>query len=155
MSRHLFGFERAWARAALDAIYPAAACKALPQGIATSDVDGFMDDLFVHVPLMVWLGLRVAIWIVALAPIVLLRRLATITTLRPADRAVVLQRLVASQRYAVRQLVIALKATGGMLYGSTPGVRAQVQRAHGPRSRVRGKLRLPLLEAAGEVRRVQ
>jgi hypothetical protein len=143
--RGLFGFERAWAKAALDAIYPAAACEALPQGIAASDLDGFFDDLFIHVPLMVWLGLRVAIWIIALAPLVLLRRLATISMLPPGDRVVVIRRLASSKRYAVRQLVLALKASGGLLYASAPAVRARVLEPASSPSLTGNKRRLPLV----------
>jgi hypothetical protein len=151
MMRALFRFERVWARAALETIYPTAASRELPLGISVFDVDSFFDDLLVRLPLLTALGLRAAIWLVALAPLFVLHRLSTIARLGATDRRVLILRLLGSQRYAVRQLVYALKATGGLLYGSSATVRGRVLHPPALPARSGGKVRLPVL--ASEVRR--
>jgi hypothetical protein len=153
MIRALFRFERVWARAALDAIYPSAASKDLPVGISAFDVDSFFDDLFLRLPLVTALGLRAAIWMVALAPLFVLHRLSTIARLGSGDRNLLILRLLGSQRYAVRQLVMALKATGGIFYGGAPQIRERVLHPQGRdsgRDSGRVKTRLPMLPPAPE-----
>jgi hypothetical protein len=122
--RSLARFERNWARAALGAIYPKGASPALPIGIGDLDIEAFLADLLRRIPLTAALGLRVAIWIVALAPVFLMRRLATVARLGPLEQQALVALLLSSSSYAVRQLVMALKATGGLLYGAAESVRA-------------------------------
>ncbi len=124
--RSMTKVERGWARAALGAIYPSGACDALPMGVCEFDVEGFLDDLFQRIPLQAVLGLRVAVWIVALAPVFLLGRVVTIVRLSEEERQAVVARLLSSTIYSVRQLVVALKATGGLFYGGVGAVRAAV-----------------------------
>jgi hypothetical protein len=121
--RSLTRVERSWARATLEAIYPARSCDALPLGIGDLDVEGFLADLLRRIPLTSALGLRVAIWIVALAPIFLLRRFVTVNRLGSLEQQAIVLALLSSSIYAVRQLVTALKATGGLLYGAAASVR--------------------------------
>ena len=125
--RKLSRMEMRWASATLIAIFPAPAkdeaCK-MPLGIADLDIDGYLTGTFARIPLEPAIGLRAAIWIAALAPLFVLGRLATITGLSAAERSDLLSRLIASPIYAVRQLVIALKAVGAMLYAGAPVVRA-------------------------------
>ena len=72
----------------------------------------FFDEVVASVPLEPSLGLRVTLWIIALAPLFTIRRLATIASLEPEARQRVLDRLLASRVYAVRQLVAGFKAMG-------------------------------------------
>lgn len=126
MKPRLFGFELAWADAAFDAIYPAPPRSALPHGIATMHPGRFFDDIVARVPLEQSLGLRVALWIIGLAPIFALRRLATIATVDADDRPRVIERLLMSPFYAVRQLVAAFKAMGSLLYAQSADVHARM-----------------------------
>jgi hypothetical protein len=117
--RSLARFERNWARAALGAIYPKGASPALPIGIGDLDIEAFLADLLRRIPLTAALGL-----LVALAPVFLMRRLATVARLGPLEQQALVALLLSSSSYAVRQLVMALKATGGLLYGAAESVRA-------------------------------
>jgi hypothetical protein len=122
--RTLSRLERRWAGAALCAIFPAPPPGAGARlGLSELDVDGFLTSTFARIPLEPALGLRIAIWIVALAPIFVLGRFATILALSAAERERVLTHLVVSKVYVVRQLVLALKAIGAMLYVAPRGAR--------------------------------
>lgn len=118
----LFGFELAWATAAFDAVFPERT--ALPHGIARMQPARFLADLIAASPLEQSIGLRLTLWLVALAPLWFLRRPKTIADIQPDERQRVLERLLASHVYAVRQLVVAFKAVGAMLYAQSPEARA-------------------------------
>lgn len=118
----LFGFELAWATAAFDAVFPERT--ALPHGIARMNPGRFLADVIAASPLEQSIGLRVTLWIVALAPLWFLRRPKTIADIRPEERQRVLELLLASPVYAVRQLVVAFKALGSMLYSQSAEARA-------------------------------
>ncbi len=126
----LFGFELAWAAAAFDAVLPEGT--ALPHGIARMNPARFFADTVASSPLEQSLGLRATLWIVALAPLWLLRRPRTIRDIAPDDRRRVLERLLASPVYAVRQLVVAFKAMGSMLYAQSPEARAAMTTPRDP-----------------------
>jgi hypothetical protein len=120
-------FENRWAEAALGAIFPGSRDEGLAD-ILAMDVPGFLSRVMRTVPFQAALGLRVAIWLVALAPLFVLGRFATIARLALPERESVVARLVASQRYAVRSLVMILKTMGALLYAGDDGVRARMQR---------------------------
>jgi hypothetical protein len=120
-------WEGRWAEAAVGAIFPGS----LEDGLAdirAMDVPGFLQRVVRSVPLKAALGLRMAIWLVALAPLVLLRRFATIAGLALEEREAVVARLVASKTYAIRSLVMILKTMGALLYAGDDSVRARMQR---------------------------
>jgi len=118
----LFDFELAWARAAFDAVFPESAT--MPHGIARLEPERDFADLVATCPLEQAIGLRLSIWLLALAPLVVLRRARTIAGIAPAERQQVLVLLLASSIYAVRQLTMAFKAMAAMLYARSPAVRA-------------------------------
>jgi hypothetical protein len=72
-------------------------------------------------------GLRVAIWMVATAPLWLFGRFALFETLKHAERTELLSRLLAHHNFAVRELTMLLKLTAAMALLGTASVRA---RAH-------------------------
>ena len=116
--------EVRWARAAFGAIFPKGASERFPTGIADLDVEGFLVDIRSRAPLKAALGLRLAIWVCALAPLFVIGKLATIASLDEPSRETVMKRLLQSPNYAVRQLVIFLKTIGALLWASAPAVRA-------------------------------
>lgn len=118
----LFELEQTWAAAAFGAFFPERT--ALPHGIAQMDPGRFLADTIASAPLEQSLGLRLTLWMVALAPVILLRRLGTIATIEPNERQRVLESLIASRIYAVRQLVVAFKAMASLLYTQSPAIRA-------------------------------
>lgn len=135
MRPRLSSFELAWTDAAMGAIYPEGT--ALPHGIARQEPARYFDQLLADAPLEQSIGLRVALWIVGLAPLFVIGKLGTIASLEPADRERVLERLLASPVYAVRQLVLGLKAMATLLYVRSDAVRASmVTPRHGGRALV-------------------
>lgn len=121
MRPHLLPFERAWTDAAFDAIYPEGT--PLGPGVRSMHPARFFDDLLHDVPLEQSVGLRLALWIVALAPLFTVAKLGTIASIAPVDRARVLERLLASPSYVVRQLALSLKAMATLLYARSDDVR--------------------------------
>lgn len=117
-------FEVHWLRAILRAIFPAAPDLGLDVSAGDLDVGAFYGDLRRRVPGLTALGLRLALWCVALAPLFVLRRFATVAGLLPEERQRLLTRLAESPAYGVRQLALVFKATGALLYGAHPMVRA-------------------------------
>jgi hypothetical protein len=118
----LFHFELAWAHAAYDAILPEGS--ALPHGLVKVEPERLLADAIARSPFEQALGLRLTVWMIALAPLWLLRRPKTIGSLEPDERQRVLERLLASRIYAVRQLTAAFKAIAAMFYSLSPAARA-------------------------------
>jgi hypothetical protein len=123
MNLALTRFERTAARAAFGTIYPGPERGMLPLGICDMDLDGYLDVTLARIPFEPSLGLRLAIWVVALAPIFVLRRLVTIASLDVADRERVITAIYASPYYAIRSAAIALKAIGALFYCGDARVR--------------------------------
>src|SRR5450432_1465482 len=122
----LWGFENVWAKAALGAMFPGSHENGLT-GIGAMDVSGYLDEVMRMHPYRAAVGLRVAIWLVAIAPIVVLGRVTTIEGLPQGDRVRLLEKLLASSTYSVRLLVMLLKAFGALLYAGDAGVRARLR----------------------------
>src|SRR6188508_321933 len=76
----LSAFEIHWADAAFDAFFPAPPGSALVHGIKELEPGAFLDDMLGDIWLETSLGLRVTLWIIALAPLFVLRRFATIAS---------------------------------------------------------------------------
>jgi hypothetical protein len=125
--RQLLSVERRWAHAAFETIFPGKDGAFV--SIEQMDLDGYLREVCARVPLKAVLGLRLGIWIVALAPLFVLGRFATIVSLAQDDREALVTRLLASQAYAIRQLVFILKSIGAMLYAAHPSVRERMLRA--------------------------
>lgn len=69
------------------------------------------------------LGLRFALWMVALAPVWLLGRFTTFSKLARAERTEVLSRLLRHTSLTVRELALLLKLTAAFALLGTPSVR--------------------------------
>lgn len=123
----LASFELAWTDAAFDAIYPEPPRSRLPHGVVSMHPARFFDDVLASVPFEQSLGLRVTLWMVALAPLFTIRRLGTIASIAPEDRSRVLERLLTSPVYVVRQLAMSFKALATLLYAKSDSVRAAMQ----------------------------
>ena len=124
MRPRLASFEHAWANAAFDTIYPAPPVSTLPHGIASMHPARFFDDVLGSIPLEQSLGLRMTLWMIALAPLFTIRRLGTIASISPEDRVRVLEVLITSRIYVVRQLAMSFKAIATLLYAQSDLVRA-------------------------------
>jgi hypothetical protein len=119
-------FEHTWAQATLVAMFPGAREDGFAD-IAAMDVHGFLVELTRSMPFKARLGLRAAVWLVAFAPLFVLRRFTTIAHLPVADGERVIAALCASRSYGVRSLVMMLKTFGALLYAGDDAIRARVR----------------------------
>jgi hypothetical protein len=117
--------ERRWAHAAFGAIFPAVPELDMPS-IVSLGLDAFLDDFAASTPAKTMLGVRVGVAMVALSPPFVLARFCTIAGLSDAERDELVARLAASGFNPARQLLLVLKATGALLYGAAPEVRARL-----------------------------
>jgi hypothetical protein len=117
--------ERSWARCVLSTMFPSGAQPGL-SGADVVDGGASLDEVCRAVPGRVALGLRVAVWIVALAPVFVIFRLRTLVGLDAKSRERVVLALLSSKVYFVRQLTLLLKAFGALIFVAAPGVRAQI-----------------------------
>jgi hypothetical protein len=122
----LFAFEKAWAEATFGAFFPEGS--ALPRGVSGMRPGDYLDDTIAAVELEPALGIRLSLWICAFAPVFFLRKLVTIHGASPEDRERAIDLAAKSSIYPVRQLVIALKAMGAMLYAGAADVREPMLR---------------------------
>jgi hypothetical protein len=121
-------FELAWTDAAFDAIYPEPPESALPHGVLSMHPARFFDGVLASIPFEQAFGLRVTLWMIALAPLFTIRRLGTIASISAADRVRVLAKLVTSSNYFVRQLAMSFKAVATLLYAKSDAVRAAMSK---------------------------
>lgn len=115
--RTLTRFEMTSAKDAFVTIFP---------GSSALDIEGYLTQTFQRIPLEPAIGLRLAIWFIALAPLFLLRRARTFHGLGADDRERVLALLAMNPFYAVRQLVLGLKAWAALFYAGNANVRARI-----------------------------
>ena len=116
MNATLTRFERRWAHAAFETIFPGPERGSLPLGIQDMGLDAFLDETLTSLPFESAIGLRLAVWVIALAPLFVLRRFATLASLGAEERERVLGAIAGSSFYAIRSTVLALKAIGALLY---------------------------------------
>jgi hypothetical protein len=122
---NLTKLETTWAEAAMGAIFPGSSDAGLAD-IRAMDVRGFLSQIMRTVPFQAALGLRLAVWIVALAPLFVLGRFTTVVGLDQAAREQLIVRLLANRSYALRSLVLILKTIGALLYAGDDAVRARM-----------------------------
>jgi hypothetical protein len=120
--------EHRWAQAALVAMFPGSRDDGFAD-IGGMDVHGYLVEVMRSLPFKARLGLRAAVWLVGLAPLLVLGRLTTIGGLAPADGERVVARLGVSRWYSVRSLVMLLKTFGALLYAGDDRIRARLRPA--------------------------
>ena len=123
-------FEDRWAQASLAVMFPGSSDQGFAD-IRAMDVHGYLVEVMRAFPFRVALGLRVAVWLVALAPLFVCRKLATIASLAASERERVVETLLASRAYSVRSLVMLLKTFGALLYAGDEQIRARLRPAPG------------------------
>jgi hypothetical protein len=120
----LTNFERSWATSALTTIFPAGAHPRVP-GANVIDIGSSLEEVCQSVPVRVALGLRIAVWLFALAPLVFLR-FRTLPHLDARGRERIVLSLLSSRVYVVRQLATLLKAFGALMFVASAGVRETI-----------------------------
>ncbi len=117
--------EVRWAEAAFGTIFPPLPEQGFELGIVDMNVEQFVDETRARSPAITAFGIRFAIWFAALSPLFVIGRFATLAGLSQDDRERVMSALMMSPIYLVRQMVLILKATGALLYGGHPAIRAR------------------------------
>ena len=79
-------------------------------------------------PLEASIGIRLTLWMCALAPLFTVKRVCTITSLEGDDRARVLEAMGKSPVYAIRQLLLGLKAMLALHLAKDVRVRERLSR---------------------------
>jgi hypothetical protein len=122
----MFRFERRWLVRVFETLLPSKADPRLPIGAADVPMGRFVDDLLAHAPLEFVMGLRIVLWAVMLAPIVVFRRLRTFLALSSGERLQVLERLRSSDVYILREAPILLKTIACLGFCGLPNVQASL-----------------------------
>jgi hypothetical protein len=127
----LTDFERRAGRALFSTTFPTHTADGktefFPLSWENLPVERYLDDTFAALPARPALGLRAALWMIALSPLFVIGRFATLPSLEREEREKFLVKLSASNVYVIRQLVLAWKAVGGLYFGGLPEVRAVAQ----------------------------
>jgi hypothetical protein len=106
-----FVFEQKWASAVLGAMFPAE-----PGQTDAPDLGAGFSSIIRSAPFEAGIGLRLALFMVILAPLFVLGRPRTFMGLDAPSREKLLDALMKSSMYAVRQLLMALKTMGALVY---------------------------------------
>lgn len=106
-------FEKRWARAALTGIF-AEREHGVRVPFDRLDIEGTLDETIAFIPWRSGMGLRIAIWMIALSPLWLALRFATIASVALQEREKLLARLIYHRFYLVRQLALLFKAFGAI-----------------------------------------
>jgi hypothetical protein len=122
----LASFEKRWAHVAFGVIFPGDEKTGLAGMGTYEETSAFVEEVCVRVPFQSALGLRIAIWIATFAPLFVIARFALLASLSTEDRERVITRLVASESYVLRSLVLILKTIGAMYYGAKSSVRVRM-----------------------------
>lgn len=118
----MMAFERRWARHLLAAFAPTG-------GLGLAPLENEVDYLAALVRMMreasplAAVGLRLAVWMAALAPLWLWGRLTTISKLAGERRTQLLRELLSHRLFAVRELSLLLKLCAAMALLGTPSAR--------------------------------
>jgi hypothetical protein len=138
-------FERRWAQHLLAAFAPPASSEGLSPGPTEVDYLGVLARMRSKASPLAAIGLRLAVWLAALAPLWLWGRLTTISTLANERRPQLLRELLGHRTFAVRELTMLLKLCAAMALLGTPSVRARSGYDPLDASREAGaRLRLPI-----------
>ena len=116
-----FVFEQNWASAVLGAMFPPEPGQSDPPDLGR----GFA-SIIRSAPFEAGVGLRLALLLVILSPLFVLGRFRTFMTLDGPSRERLLDALMKSSAYAMRQLLMALKTMGALLYARDENTRKRL-----------------------------
>jgi hypothetical protein len=117
--------ERGWRDALLHAIIPPIDSPELP-GLGELDLSTFWAIVEGEAPRLLRFGLRVAVFLLTFAPIVLLMKPRLFTGLNAAEQDRMINRAATSGSYVLRQLVTTLKTFACLAYLRDPVIRRRV-----------------------------
>jgi hypothetical protein len=118
--------ERRWLDQVFSTILPDGAVPGMP-GADRVPLDRFVRDLSIHAPPRLLLGLRLALFFVAvLAPLLVLGRIRTFSGLSDDERLRLLRELRTSRWYSIRELPVLLKSVACLGYCGLPVVQRRI-----------------------------
>lgn len=123
--------ERRWRDALLAALIPRSEETDLP-GLGELDLLPFWEVVDREAPSLLRLGLRIAVWSLTFAPILLIGTPRLFAKLDRARQDTMLNKAAASGSYLLRQLVTTLKTFACLAYLRDPMVRRLVSSRPGP-----------------------
>jgi len=121
----LLRFERRWLVRVFEAVLPPGD-PTLALGAAQAPMGNFVDDFLARAPLPAVLGLRAGLWLVMLAPLLVLGRPRTFLGLSPADRFALLDRLRKSDLYLVRESATLFKIVACLGFCGLPPIQQRI-----------------------------
>jgi hypothetical protein len=120
----MMAFERRWARHVLAAFAPVGGPGLAPVPDEV-DYESALRRMMRGASPLAAAGLRLALWIAALAPIWLWGKVTTVTRLATERRPELLRQLLGHRAFVVRELTMLLKLCAAMALLGTPSVRAR------------------------------
>lgn len=120
----MLGYERRWANAVLEAFAPVGGPGLAPREGEVDYVGAFrtMARESTH---LAALGMRIALYLIALAPLWMWGRVTTAARLAVGERSQLLSQLITHRSFAVRELTTLLKLTASFALLGTRTVRAR------------------------------
>jgi hypothetical protein len=118
----MFTFEQKWLRVIVMAMLPEGKSEALPYGPYDLDFQAFLIHLLGEVSLKVRFGLRISVWMIHFAPLVMVFGFRTFRALAPAAQQDVLYRLSHSPVFIVRELPNLIKLVVCLGYFGHPTI---------------------------------
>jgi hypothetical protein len=120
-----FVFEQKWANAVLGAMFPPE-----PGQSDAPNLGAGFASIIRGAPFEAGIGLRLALFMVILAPLFVLGRFRTFMGLDAPSREKLLDTLMKSSAYAIRQLLMALKTMGALVYARDEKTRERLMTPH-------------------------
>src|SRR5512137_739174 len=118
-------FEREWAARIMDTIIPPGVVDKIPQSASETGSVKVVEDMVKYSPFLPGFGFRAVIWLIEiLGPLVASLKPSRFSSLDPAGRELVLNKLYKSKIYLIRQLIILFKMTACFGWGMDPAVKA-------------------------------
>lgn len=119
----LTDIERKWGAQVYESIFPRSADAKYAERTRAANPEADLDEMLQNVPAMTALGIRAAIWMHGLAPLVLHKKLATFDALTEEQRFDIVDRLARSPTYIIRQSAFLLKTSGALSLARTSHLR--------------------------------
>ncbi len=121
----MFAFERRWVEIILGSFAPPGGGALAPEPGEVVDYLGTYRSMLVRSRPVARVGLRAALWLVALAPLWLLHRPRAFRALSLAERQALLARLMEHAAYAVREAAFLLKLVACLALFANDALRAR------------------------------
>jgi hypothetical protein len=122
----MWRFERRWLVRVFEVLLPRGADPRVPVGAADVAMGRFVDDLLADSSLEFIAGLRLCLWMMMLAPLVVLRKLRTFLGLDPSEQSIVLERLRSNDVYLFREVPMLLKTIACLGFFGLPQVQGSI-----------------------------